>query len=88
MADTLYIKFLYRLYNHCMKNNGKTDIRAMVTERLSYDACYSFMIWAEQDGICSVSFMYDSIIIYLRPDVFKLNRTDYQTIIKKVQNKA
>lgn len=66
-----------------MKNNGKTDIRAMVTERLSYDACYSFMIWAEQDGICSVSFMYGSIIIYLHPDVFKLNQTDYHKLLSR-----
>lgn len=81
MADMLYISFLNRLFKHCKKRNGRIDIRHLVTDRLSYDTCFTFMLWAEQDDICTISVMFDYIIIYLTPEVFMMSRTDYYKLL-------
>lgn len=69
-----------------MKNGGKADIRELVTEKVSYDACYSFMQWANQDDICSISVIYDSIKIYLNPEVYKMSRNEYYKLLGKKFN--
>lgn len=86
MADMLYMSFLNRLYKHCKKRNGRIDIRYLVTDRLSYDTCFTFMLWAEQDNICTISVMFDCTIIYLSPEVLMMSGTDYEELLNKKFN--
>lgn len=87
MTNNLYLVFLTRLYKHCQKGMGRTDIRTMVSDRLSYDACYSFMQWAEQDKICSLSVQYDCIIIWIDPEICKMKEPDFLQMLKRKFNK-
>lgn len=83
MADKLYISFLNRLYKHCKKTlKGRIDIRKLVTDRMSYDRCFTYMLWANIDNICTISVMYDYTIINLSPEILKMSSTDYQEFLK------
>lgn len=87
MADMLYISFLKRLYKLCKQSpKGRIDIRKIVTDRMSYDRCFTFMLWAEQDNICTISVMFDYTYIYLTQEVFMMSSTDYQELLIKKFN--
>lgn len=84
MADMLYILFLKRLYKLCKKSpKGRIDIRKLVTDRMSYDRCFTFMLWANTDNICTISVMYDYTIINLSPEILKMRSQDYEEYITK-----
>jgi len=83
MTDAKYITFLRRLFDRCHRKGGKTDIRDLVANDLPYDACYSFMQWGEQDGICTPSLMQDNIIIWLDPQFLNMSRPDFYKHLKQ-----
>lgn len=82
MADMLYIKFLNRLYRHCIDANGCVDIQQLVTDMLPYDLCFAFIQCAEQDTICTISVMYDNILIYLTPEIYRMNQKEYNRFLR------
>lgn len=88
MADMSYISFLKRLYKLCKQSpKGRIDIRKIVTDRMSYDRCFTYMLWAEQDNICTISVMYDYTIIKLSPEILRMSSKDYQEFLtNKFQN--
>ena len=84
MKNILYISFLNRLYWHCQKNNGKVDIRKLITKQQSYDDCFDFMLMAEQDGICEYSMINASAIIYIDPVILCMDQSEFQNKIKEL----
>lgn len=88
MADMSYISFLKRLYKLCKQSpKGRIDIRKIVTDRMSYDRCFTFMLWANTDNICTISVMYDYTIINLSPEILRMSSKDYQEFLtNKFQN--